>query len=322
MNSTVAAVRRPCFAPATLCRMSELRRLAPIAADDTTINDGTTMAATTTITTTSTHHVTPMRDFVPGHLTGTTSVAQVCRNLFGPIDHEENIRFVQQELHKISSEDMLKWNYDFKTDKPLEGKYTWEPTHVAEVPDAYHTLHLNTTTESSALKSVSSATSSSRSKASTQSHSKKSRALKMPSSSVKARRTLSFSSDKEEVASPSCASDGHSRLSKEDCGKERDHDNCSSCEIRHRVTDDLSSSKEDGTNEKTDVSSTQKNSSKDALNNATAATNEHHSDKTAIKQTSMTDFLKHRKRTLSTTDEAATSSTGQPALKKIKPEQE
>uniref|UniRef100_A0A0N7ZAY5 Cyclin-dependent kinase inhibitor domain-containing protein n=1 Tax=Scylla olivacea TaxID=85551 RepID=A0A0N7ZAY5_SCYOL len=62
--------------------------------------------------------------------------SQVRKNLFGPIDHEENLKFVQEELSKISQADCKRWNFDFQTEKPKEGRYNWEPVS-GKVPQAY-----------------------------------------------------------------------------------------------------------------------------------------------------------------------------------------
>lgn len=62
--------------------------------------------------------------------------SQVRKNLFGPIDHEENMKFVQDELSKISQADCKRWNFDFQAEKPKEGRYSWEPVS-GSVPQAY-----------------------------------------------------------------------------------------------------------------------------------------------------------------------------------------
>jgi len=51
---------------------------------------------------------------------------RVKRALFGPTDHEENLRFVKNELKKARSEASSRWNFDFDTGKPLCGAYDWE----------------------------------------------------------------------------------------------------------------------------------------------------------------------------------------------------
>lgn len=209
MNSTVAAVSRPFFAPAcNLPTMSELRRR--VAADDTT--NGTTMAATTTITTTSSHHLTTRTSYNLQPTAG--SVANVRRNLFGPVDHDENKRLLQQQMEKLSKEAKDKWNYDFLNDKPIDGRFEWKEADISQVPAVYDLRHLQSTsstsmkalakpsvsTTSGAFNSVSLRSASIQSKNSAAvSSTKKSRALKVSaSSSGKARRNLSFTSEDKE----------------------------------------------------------------------------------------------------------------------------
>ncbi|CAL4209011.1 unnamed protein product [Meganyctiphanes norvegica] len=62
----------------------------------------------------------------------------VKRNLFGPIDHEENIKFVQAELSKITKADAERWNFDFSESKPRDGRFKWEAVGASDVPSAYH----------------------------------------------------------------------------------------------------------------------------------------------------------------------------------------
>ena len=51
---------------------------------------------------------------------------RVKRALFGPTDHEENLRFVQNELKKHRSEASNRWNFDFDAGKPMSGPFDWE----------------------------------------------------------------------------------------------------------------------------------------------------------------------------------------------------
>jgi len=51
---------------------------------------------------------------------------RVKRALFGPTDHEENLRFVRNELKKARSEAANRWNFDFDTERPMDGRYNWE----------------------------------------------------------------------------------------------------------------------------------------------------------------------------------------------------
>jgi len=55
--------------------------------------------------------------------------SRVRRALFGPVDHAENLRFVQQELARGQKEAERRWNYDFVNDRPVndpERRYVWE----------------------------------------------------------------------------------------------------------------------------------------------------------------------------------------------------
>lgn len=51
--------------------------------------------------------------------------SRVKRALFGPVDHDENLRFVQRELARNRREAERRWNYDFQNDRPKEGRYEW-----------------------------------------------------------------------------------------------------------------------------------------------------------------------------------------------------
>jgi len=62
---------------------------------------------------------------------------RVKRALFGPTDHEENLRFVRKELKKAKNEAANKWNFDFDNGTPLEGRYSWEEAAPGDVPLPY-----------------------------------------------------------------------------------------------------------------------------------------------------------------------------------------
>lgn len=51
--------------------------------------------------------------------------SKVARVLFGPPDHEENMRFVRRELAKGQREASERWNFDFVNEKPIPGRYEW-----------------------------------------------------------------------------------------------------------------------------------------------------------------------------------------------------
>jgi len=62
---------------------------------------------------------------------------RVKRALFGPTDHEENLRFVRKELKKAKNEAANKWNFDFDNGTPMEGRYSWEEAAPGDVPLPY-----------------------------------------------------------------------------------------------------------------------------------------------------------------------------------------
>ncbi|KAJ8417011.1 hypothetical protein AAFF_G00282380 [Aldrovandia affinis] len=60
-----------------------------------------------------------------------------CRNLFGPVDHEELNREMKLQLREISERDQRRWNFNFEADTPLSGDYQWEETPVESSPVFY-----------------------------------------------------------------------------------------------------------------------------------------------------------------------------------------
>lgn len=61
----------------------------------------------------------------------------VCRNLFGPVDHDELSREMKAKLREISERDQQRWNFDFETNTPLDGDYKWEEVPVDKTPVFY-----------------------------------------------------------------------------------------------------------------------------------------------------------------------------------------
>ncbi|XP_074853911.1 cyclin-dependent kinase inhibitor 1C [Carettochelys insculpta] len=63
----------------------------------------------------------------------------VCRNLFGPVDHEELSRELKSKLREISEDDQRRWDYNFQTDTPLAGpgRLQWEELDGGSVPAFY-----------------------------------------------------------------------------------------------------------------------------------------------------------------------------------------
>lgn len=56
--------------------------------------------------------------------------SRVKRALFGPVDHEENRRFVKAELERTQRLASERWNFDFGADTPLPGRFQWETVRV------------------------------------------------------------------------------------------------------------------------------------------------------------------------------------------------
>lgn len=61
----------------------------------------------------------------------------VCRNLFGPVDHDELSRDMKDKLREISERDQQRWNFNFEANTPLEGDYEWEEVPVDKTPVFY-----------------------------------------------------------------------------------------------------------------------------------------------------------------------------------------
>ncbi|GAA6104564.1 cyclin-dependent kinase inhibitor 1Ca [Tachysurus ichikawai] len=62
---------------------------------------------------------------------------KVCRNLFGPVDHEELNCEMKRRLQEISERDQSRWNFNFEENVPLPGHYEWEEIAVNTVPSFY-----------------------------------------------------------------------------------------------------------------------------------------------------------------------------------------
>lgn len=61
----------------------------------------------------------------------------VCRNLFGPVDHDELNREMKEKLREISERDQQRWNFNFEANTPLEGDYEWEAVTADKTPVFY-----------------------------------------------------------------------------------------------------------------------------------------------------------------------------------------
>ncbi|XP_060891881.1 cyclin-dependent kinase inhibitor 1C [Labrus mixtus] len=61
----------------------------------------------------------------------------VCRNLFGPVDHDELNREMKTKLKEISERDQQRWNFNFETNTPQNGDYAWEEVSLDKTPVFY-----------------------------------------------------------------------------------------------------------------------------------------------------------------------------------------
>lgn len=50
----------------------------------------------------------------------------VCRQLFGPVNHEQLRADLLRERRKMNDENTQTWNFDFENGVPLVGRYVWE----------------------------------------------------------------------------------------------------------------------------------------------------------------------------------------------------
>ncbi|XP_077423178.1 cyclin-dependent kinase inhibitor 1C [Vanacampus margaritifer] len=61
----------------------------------------------------------------------------VCRNLFGPVDHDELSREMSVKLREISERDRQRWNFNFEANIPLDGDYEWVEVSAESTPAFY-----------------------------------------------------------------------------------------------------------------------------------------------------------------------------------------
>lgn len=60
--------------------------------------------------------------------------SKACRNLFGPVDHEQLQQDFEDKMKQQLEEAQQRWNFNFETETPLEGPFKWERILVAEQP--------------------------------------------------------------------------------------------------------------------------------------------------------------------------------------------
>ncbi|XP_058842318.1 cyclin-dependent kinase inhibitor 1D isoform X2 [Acipenser ruthenus] len=64
-------------------------------------------------------------------------VHHVCRNLFGPVDHQQLQQDFQRLLWRSVEVAKQKWSFDFLSDSPVDGILEWEQLKCQEVPTFY-----------------------------------------------------------------------------------------------------------------------------------------------------------------------------------------
>ncbi|XP_014803905.1 PREDICTED: cyclin-dependent kinase inhibitor 1 [Calidris pugnax] len=60
--------------------------------------------------------------------------SKVCRNLFGPVDHQQLQNDYEDMLRQQLEEAQQRWNFNFETETPLEGQFKWERVFLTEQP--------------------------------------------------------------------------------------------------------------------------------------------------------------------------------------------
>ncbi|XP_010191061.1 PREDICTED: cyclin-dependent kinase inhibitor 1 [Mesitornis unicolor] len=58
--------------------------------------------------------------------------SKVCRNLFGPVEHQQLEEDLASLVRQHLEEAQQRWNFDFETETPLEGPFKWERVFLAE----------------------------------------------------------------------------------------------------------------------------------------------------------------------------------------------
>lgn len=63
--------------------------------------------------------------------------SKACRRLFGPVDSEQLSRDCDALMASCVQEACDRWNFDFVTETPLEGDFTWERVWGLGLPKLY-----------------------------------------------------------------------------------------------------------------------------------------------------------------------------------------
>ena len=67
--------------------------------------------------------------------------SSVRKALFGPVDHDEIKKDLDQQMAILKAADRSRWNFDFSGESPLPGRFDWEKVDecspVGSIPSAY-----------------------------------------------------------------------------------------------------------------------------------------------------------------------------------------
>lgn len=64
--------------------------------------------------------------------------SKVCRCLFGSVDHDELRKDLDIELNRQRKMGERRWNFNFDSETPLEGRYEWTRVEEHRVPSVYN----------------------------------------------------------------------------------------------------------------------------------------------------------------------------------------
>ena len=66
------------------------------------------------------------RQSVDSELRDTMPSRNVCRNLFGPVNHREIQEEIEKDKRQLMAAKKNEYNFDFEKEEPFPGRYLWE----------------------------------------------------------------------------------------------------------------------------------------------------------------------------------------------------
>ena len=67
--------------------------------------------------------------------TAVVGLSAARRCLFGPVNHEENRQFLEEWSARLDEQCQSRWNFNFKSEFPLPGRYDWEAVENSPLAD-------------------------------------------------------------------------------------------------------------------------------------------------------------------------------------------